>query len=52
MPERPLNERIYRVLVAATIALWLMVLVNIPSAVFNAGWILDALFGVGPSPAD
>jgi hypothetical protein len=47
MPQRPLNERIYRVLVVATIALWLMLLINLPGALFSAWQVLGALFG-GP----
>jgi hypothetical protein len=53
MPERPLNERIYRVLVVIAVALWIQALVNLPAALFNASFLVDALFGgFGPGPAD
>ncbi len=47
--ELRLPKKVYRVLVIATIALCIQVLVNIPGALYNASWILAAFFG-GPGP--
>jgi hypothetical protein len=51
MPERPLGERIYRMLVVTAIGVWVLVLVNIPSAL-NAAWWLLTWFGGGGGPGD
>jgi hypothetical protein len=47
--ELRLPKKVYRLLVAATVALWIQTLVNLPAALFSAGQILSALFG-GPGP--
>jgi hypothetical protein len=42
------DNRYYRLLVAAVVALWLLVLVHIPLAGMNLWWLVVGMFGGGP----